>query len=125
MDRPRNEMTCDDLVKCAVKIGQDLGVEVTVVSGEQLREQGFGGQFVTVVSIIGRGGDVTSPPPPIIQITIVIVAVSCLWLYGYCCIVVAIIYSPAAASYLTETTEVYGNFSSNHGNLVGAQPHAY
>ena len=52
MDRPRNEMTCDDLVKCAVKIGQDLGVEVTVVSGEQLREQGFGGQFVTVVSII-------------------------------------------------------------------------
>jgi len=42
-------------VKCAVKIGQDLGVEVTVVSGEQLKEQGFGG-------IYGVGKAAESPP---------------------------------------------------------------
>ncbi|KAL5261211.1 hypothetical protein ACHWQZ_G007052 [Mnemiopsis leidyi] len=55
VDRPRNEMTCDDLVKCAVKIGQDLGVDVTVISGEQLKEQGFGG-------IYGVGKAAESPP---------------------------------------------------------------
>ena len=33
-------------MKCAVKIGRDLEVDVTVISGEQLNEQGFGGQFI-------------------------------------------------------------------------------
>jgi len=55
VDRPRNEMTCDDLVKSAVKIGQDLGVHVTVISGEQLKEQGFGG-------IYGVGKAAETPP---------------------------------------------------------------
>ena len=59
VDRPRNEMTCDDLVKCAVKIGQDLGVDVTVISGEQLKEQGFGGKLLAFVKKITLFGLVT------------------------------------------------------------------
>lgn len=55
VDRPRNEMTCDDLVNLAVKIGGEVGADVTVIRGEQLKEQGFGG-------IYGVGQAAESPP---------------------------------------------------------------
>lgn len=55
VDRPRNEMTCCDLVNRAVEISRQLGVDATVIRGEQLKEQGFGG-------IYGVGKAAVSPP---------------------------------------------------------------
>ena len=45
VDRPRNEMTCDDIVKRANEIAATLpGVETLVFRGEELRVRGFGGK---------------------------------------------------------------------------------
>lgn len=43
VDRPRNEMTCEDLEKCAGRVAAELGVSMSVIRGEELNEQGFGG----------------------------------------------------------------------------------
>lgn len=55
VDRPRNEMTCEDLEKCAGRVAAELGVSMSVIRGEELNEQGFGG-------IYGVGKAAESPP---------------------------------------------------------------
>lgn len=45
MDTPPNILTTTQYVNIATTTAKDLGCDVTVISGEQLKEQGLGGLF--------------------------------------------------------------------------------
>merc|ERR1712215_412479 len=45
VDTPCNEMNTSAFVEEAVKVAKDLGIVPTIIKGEELREQGFGGLY--------------------------------------------------------------------------------